>query len=236
MKRHLVSLEDIFASENSAILLIEEDEMTKEITVGMLQYLGYTVEAVGRGEEAVALYKFRKEEGNPFKAIIFGIWHAKGLDGKETLQQLLDYDPEVKAIVSSGITCNKTMADREVNGFHAPLPKSYGIRQLGSVLRAVIGSGPEKEKLTNIRRDVRHGIAAHFQFVDETGNVYEGITIDISKHGFGFLTEAVFAEGQIITVIDHELRNIVECKARVMWVKKSRQYYRAGAKILTSRR
>ena len=93
MKRHLVSLEeDIFASGNSAILLIEEDEMTKEITVGMLQYLGYTVEAVGRGKEAVALYKFWKEEGNPFKAVIFNICHLKGPDGKEALQQ-----PKIKA-------------------------------------------------------------------------------------------------------------------------------------------
>lgn len=237
MERHLVSLdEDIFASDNSPVLLIEEDEMTKEVTTGMLQYLGYTTEAVGKGEEAVALYKLRKEEGNPFKAVIFDICHPEGPDGKETLRQLLEYDPDVKAVASLGFTGNRAMADPVANGFHASLPKPYGIRQLGSVLRAVTGSGQEKEESTNIRRDVRHGIVAHFQFVvgDGPGNVCEGITINISKHGFGFLTEAVFAEGQTIRVTDHDLRNIVGSKARVMWVRKGPRHYRAGVEFVTS--
>lgn len=239
MKEYFISGEkDIFASNNTAVLLIEEDEMTREITTGMLQYLGYQVDAVGQGEEAVALYKLRKEEGRPFEAVILEICSSKDPDGRETLRQLLEYDPEVKLVASSGFTGVMNIAAPRDSGFRALLPKPYGIRQLGSVLRAVISSGPEKDRLTNIRKDVRHGIFGHFKFVvgNKSGNVYEGTAINISKHGFGFLTEAVFAEGQTIRVTDHDLPNIVGAKAQVVWVKRGSRHYRAGAEFVTSRR
>lgn len=235
MNKDLFSLEeDIFVSDNSAVLLIEKDEMTKEITTGMLKYLGYTVETVRSTGEAVALYKLRKEEGHPFKVVICDICRTEGLDGREALRRILEYDPRVRAIASSGFTSDGTMVTPRAYGFHASLPRPYGIRQLGSALKAVINSGGKKERLTKIRKDVRHGIVARFQFVDgeKSGDVCEAVAINISKHGFGFLTEAVFTEGQAIRVTDHDLRNLVGCRARIMWVKKGLRYYQAGAKFV----
>lgn len=96
---------------------------------------------------------------------------------------------------------------------------------------------PEKEELTKTRKDMRHSIVAHFQFVveGEEGNVCEGIVVNISKHGFGFLTESVLKEGEVIRVTDHDLRNIVGCRARIEWVEKGPRHYRAGAKFGASR-
>lgn len=235
MKRHLFSLEeDIFVADNSAVLLVEADNVTREITTGMLQYLGYSVEAVRKGREAVVLYKLRKDEGNPFKAVILDVCHPKARRGIETLRELIEYDPDVKVVASSGFTGDFTLDGPEGSDFQASLPKPYGIRQLGSVLRAVVNSGPKKEKLTNIRRDVRHGISGHFRFVvgDKSGNVCKGVAIDVSKHGLGFLTETVLTEGQAIKVTDHDLLNIAGCEAQVVWVKKEPRRYRAGAKFV----
>jgi len=235
MKRHLFSLEeDIFVANNSAVLLVEADNITREITTGMLQYLGYSVESVRKGNEAVVLYRLRKEGGNPFKAVILDICHTKGPSGSETLRKLIECDPGVKVVASSGFTGDLTPAGPAADLFHASLPKPYGIRQLGSVLRALISSPPTKEGLTGIRKDVRHGIAGHFRFVvgDRSGNVCKGTAIDISKHGLGFLTETVLTEGQSIRVTDHDTLNIAGCEARVVWVKKGPQHYRAGAKFV----
>jgi len=237
MKRHLVFFEkeeNIFVSDNSAVLLMADDRMTSEITTEMLRYLGYTVEAVTNGEEAVALYRLRKEEGNPFKAVIFDICRHECLDTEETLRRLLEYDPHAKAIASSASSGNRIMLDSEVNSSRAPLPKPYGIRQLGSILRSVIGSGLAEEGSTNIRKDVRHGIVANFQFIadDKSESVCEGVTINISRHGFGFLTEDVFTEGQAIIVTKYHMANMAGAKARVMWVRKGARQYRVGAKFV----
>jgi DNA-binding response OmpR family regulator len=239
MREHLVFFEkeeDFFASDNSAVLLTEGDEMTEEITTEMFHYIGYTVKVVTRGEEAVALYKLRREEGSPFKAVILDIGRTEGLDEEVTLRRLLEYDPDVKAVASSGFTADKNMIGPRRNGFRARLPKPYGIRQLGSVLRSVIGSGLPKKGLTNIRKEMRHGVIANFQFVvgDKSQHVCEGIAINISKHGFAFLTEAFFAGGQAITVTKHNFENINGSKARIMWVKKGLRQYRAGAKFVIS--
>jgi CheY-like chemotaxis protein len=225
--------EDIVALGTGTVLLMEDDEMTKDITVQMLQYLGYNVEAVTRGEDAVELYRQRKEQGRPFKAVILDINQPEGIGGEETLRRLLEYDPSVKAVASSGFTGHKTMTKPKAYGFSASLPKPYGIRQLGCVLRDVMGSDPGEKRLENRRKVTRQGTVAKFTFVvgDKTGDVCEGITINISEHGFGFITEATFPEGQDIAVTTHDLPNIAGRKARVLWMKKGPRHYEAGAKF-----
>lgn len=227
--------EDIFVSQDNAVLLLEDNKMTRKITAEMLQYLGYTVEAVARGEEAVHVYRQWKEEGRPFKAVILDLCQPEGPGGEETLRQLMEYDPDVKAVASSGFTGSEAMINFRASGFRAPLPKPYGIRQLGSVLRAVIGFGEVKKDLKNIRKDLRHGIIANFEFiVGGRADVCEGVTFNISQHGFGFLTEAVFTQGQSITVTKHDLPNMAGCKARVVWVREGARHSRAGAQFVTA--
>jgi CheY-like chemotaxis protein len=226
--------EDIVALGNGSVLLMEDDEMTSDITVQMLQYLGYTVEAVTRGEEAVELYRKRKEEGNPFKVVILDIIQPEGIGGEETLRRLLEYAPAVIAVASSGFIGHKTMTDPKAWGFRASLPKPYGIRQLGFVLKDVAVPDPGEKRFKNRRKDIRHSTTADFRFVvgDRMRDVCEGITINISEHGFGFITEATFPEGQDIHVTGHDLPDIAGRKARVMWMKKGQRYYQAGAKFL----
>ncbi len=130
--------EDIVARETGAILLMDDDEMISKITAEMLQDLGYTVVTVTTGEEAVELYRLRKEEGRPFKAVILDIYQPEGIGGTEAVKHLLEYDQGVKAIASSGLADDKTMTHPEDYGFRASLPKPYDMRQLYSVLREVI--------------------------------------------------------------------------------------------------
>jgi CheY-like chemotaxis protein len=130
--------EDIAALGTGTILLLEDDEMIRNLATEMLHDLGYTVEAVSRGEEAVNLYRLRKEEGHPFKAVILDLYQPDGIGGEETMKRLLEYDSGVKAIASSGLVDDETMTDPKAYGFLSSLPKPYDIRQLRSVMREVI--------------------------------------------------------------------------------------------------
>jgi CheY-like chemotaxis protein len=226
--------EDIVASGTGAVLLMEDDIMTSHITTEMLHYLGYAVEAVTSGEEAVVLYRVRKEEGRPFKAVILDIYQPEGIGGEETLRRLLDYDPGVRAIAFSGRIDHKAITDPKACGFRASLPKPYGIRQLGAVLQNAIGFEPGEESLKDRRNDVRHGIVSNFEFFlgDESEDICEGVTTNISKHGFGFLAEKAFTEGQVIVVTRHDVPDIAGRKARVLWTRKGSRHYQTGAKFV----
>jgi DNA-binding NtrC family response regulator len=61
------------------------------------------------------------------------------MSGKETIKRLLEMDPEVKAIVSSGYHKDPIMLKFEEYGFKVALEKPYKISTLKRVLSDVTG-------------------------------------------------------------------------------------------------
>jgi PilZ domain len=90
--------------------------------------------------------------------------------------------------------------------------------------------------LKNRRKDVRHGIIANFSFVvgGRSEDMHEGITINISKNGFGFLTDEAFEKGQDIVVTKHDVPKVAGHKAKVAWVKKGPVHYHVGVEFVTA--
>jgi PilZ domain len=90
------------------------------------------------------------------------------------------------------------------------------------------------------RKADRDGILANFQFYidDRSKEILEGMTINISPHGFGFFTGIGVKEGQTITIIKltrkSTMSDFANQKAKVIWVKKGSRYVEAGAKFLTA--
>ena len=60
------------------------------------------------------------------------------MGGEKTIRQLIELDPEAKAIVSSGYSSDPIMADFRHYGFKGVLAKPYQIRELSEVLHRVI--------------------------------------------------------------------------------------------------
>jgi len=97
------------------------------------------VTTAGDGREAVGLYKNARESGQPFEAIIMDLTVPGGLGGKEALAILRQYDPNVKAIVSSGYNDDPIMADYGEFGFCGAVCKPYNAGQLGNILHEILG-------------------------------------------------------------------------------------------------
>ncbi|MBW1678840.1 MAG: response regulator, partial [Deltaproteobacteria bacterium] len=57
-----------------------------------------------------------------------------GMGGKETIKKLLEIDPEVKVIVSSGYSNDPIMADFKKHGFSEVVAKPYTIEELSKTL------------------------------------------------------------------------------------------------------
>ncbi len=120
------------------ILVMDDESIIREVSCGMLQSIGYECELASDGAEAIELYKKAGNTGKPFDAVIMDLTIPGGMGGKETVEKLLEIDPDVKAIVSSGYSNDPVMAEFKKYGFKNAVAKPYRILELGKVLNKVI--------------------------------------------------------------------------------------------------
>ena len=124
--------------ERGRILLMDDEESILEATGEVLTYLGYEVEAAGGGLEALELYRKAQKENRPFDAVIIDLTIRGKMGGKETMENLLKIDPEVKGIVSSGYCDDPVMTEYKKYGFKGVVTKPYTIEELKETLHRVI--------------------------------------------------------------------------------------------------
>jgi len=120
------------------VLVMDDEEMVREVLDSMLEHIGYEVEFAKDGIEAIEQYKRAKELGRPFDAVIMDLTIPGSMGGKEAIQKLLKIDPKVKAIVSSGYSHDPVMANFKKYGFKGVIAKPYKITTLSEVLHKVI--------------------------------------------------------------------------------------------------
>lgn len=120
------------------ILVMDDERFIRDITAEMLSSLGYKVTTSMHGADAIEVYQEAKESGQPYDAVIVDIVVPDGMGGEETIQKLVEIDPEVKAVAGSGYSHNPIMADFRKYGFSGAIAKPYEIRELSEVLHRVI--------------------------------------------------------------------------------------------------
>jgi len=124
-----------------SLLVMDDEEMIRELAAAMLEDLGYRVTVCARGEEAVALCQAAFETGLPFSAVIMDLTIPGGMGGKEAAGLIRAVDPQARLIVSSGYSNDPIMADYGQYGFSAVVLKPYGIREIGKVLNGLLMAG-----------------------------------------------------------------------------------------------
>lgn len=120
------------------ILIMDDDDIVRAVGVQMLTHLGYEVSESCDGEEALSCYREAMEQGCPFDVVILDLTVPGKMDGKETIAKLLEADPDVRAIVSSGYSNDPIMAEYESYGFSGVVPKPYTMEKLGSTVHDLI--------------------------------------------------------------------------------------------------
>lgn len=119
------------------ILVMDDEELIRNLTHGMLDHLGHEALLTENGEQALELYTKAKEEGNPFDLVILDLTIKGGMGGKDTMKNLHALDPQVKAIVASGYSSDPVMSNFREYGFLAAVQKPFSIDEIRKVLSRI---------------------------------------------------------------------------------------------------
>lgn len=104
----------------------------------MLEHLGYSVQCVGDGEEAISMYAAAKESGRSFDLVIMDLTVPGKMGGLEAISRLREIDPAVRAIVSSGYSNDPILSDFGKYGFAGVIVKPFRVEELGAALKKVL--------------------------------------------------------------------------------------------------
>jgi len=127
---------ETIAGGRETILLVDDEQMILEVSRELLDSLGYRVYAAAGGQEAIALYRERKDE---IDLVILDMI-MPGLTGGETFDRLHEINPDIKVLLASGYSVSgeaEQILARGCNGF---LQKPFQIEKLSRKIREVLGT------------------------------------------------------------------------------------------------
>jgi CheY-like chemotaxis protein len=117
---------------------MDDEEIILDVSREVLRFLGYDAFFAKEGASALKLYAEEKEAGKPFDLVILDLSIPDGMGGRETIEKLRSYDPDVKAVVSSGYANDPVILDFASYGFSGRLTKPYRINEMKTLLEDMI--------------------------------------------------------------------------------------------------
>jgi two-component system cell cycle sensor histidine kinase/response regulator CckA len=119
-------------ARGESLLLVDDDPLQLEVVTSMLETLGYRVNCVCSGEEAIN----RISMYNPDLVLLDMI--MGGIDGTETLKRILEWRPEQKVILVSGFARIERIEEARQLGARRFLPKPLTLRPLARAIRETL--------------------------------------------------------------------------------------------------
>ncbi len=120
------------------ILVMDDEEMIRNLIEEMLHTLGHDVELAENGVDTLEKYRNALAEKTPFDIVILDLTVRGGMGGAETISKLIEIDPGVKAIMSSGYSNDALASNYHSAGFKAFLKKPYIISDLKNELDSLL--------------------------------------------------------------------------------------------------
>ena len=133
------------------VLLVDDEPMVLAVSRDMLESLGYRVIAAGSGQEAITVYREKKDG---IDLVILDMIMT-GVSGGETFDRLREIDPGIRVLLASGYSVNgqaQEILDRGCRGF---LQKPFTLEALSRKMREVAGrlTSVPQQSLKSVNRN-----------------------------------------------------------------------------------
>lgn len=123
------------AMGSGRVLWMDDNEQLCRLTAALLTKQGYQVEVAGTGDEAISKYEDAVANATPFDLIVLDLTVQGGRGGFETLLELRERYPEVKALACSGYSDEETLVKVKEAGFRGLIAKPFLAHELYGALQ-----------------------------------------------------------------------------------------------------
>jgi CheY-like chemotaxis protein len=120
-----------YTGRGERLLVVDDVKEQRELALNMLERLGYRVEAVSSGEEALAYLGDRAVD-----LVILDMIMEPGMDGLETYRRMLEIRPGQRAIIVSGFSETERVRQAQELGAGAFVRKPYILEKIGLAVRS----------------------------------------------------------------------------------------------------
>lgn len=120
------------------MLLAEDEERLRIIVAMMIEELGAEVVSVSDGQSALDEYVRSSGEID----LVLLDMRMRGLSGLSTFEKLLEINPQIKVVLSSGIRPDDDLVEMLLEKRAGFLEKPFNLAKLGEVLGAVLAGQP----------------------------------------------------------------------------------------------
>ncbi|MDQ7785374.1 MAG: PAS domain S-box protein [Desulfomonilaceae bacterium] len=127
---------EVSATGSGTILLVDDEELVRQLGTRTLEKAGYTVIAVANGQEAVEVFKKKRNE----IALVVLDLIMPVMDGNQCLDEILKIDPTAKVLIASGHCPDGSARDALERGAKRLVGKPYNLKDLIKAVREALDS------------------------------------------------------------------------------------------------
>lgn len=125
---------DAVHSGSGTFLVMDDEEVMRDILTGMLSSLGYSVLSTQDGKEALFVFKDCIDSGKKISGMLFDLTVPGSMGGKEAIEEIRKINIDIPAFVSSGYADDPVMTNPAEYGFTASICKPYNKNELSRML------------------------------------------------------------------------------------------------------
>lgn len=116
------------------ILVVDDEDMIRDVSTAMLEELGFETAAASSGEEALKLFTL---DGDGIDIVLLD-QVMPGMDGVAVFKELRRIRPDIKVLLASGFSQQEVSERFRGLGLNGFLPKPYSIKNLTEELSQVL--------------------------------------------------------------------------------------------------
>jgi CheY-like chemotaxis protein len=125
-------------STKGRVLVLDDDPPVLEIFGDVLSYLDYEPVLTRTGEETIDAFRMQSLTGKRFDLVILDLTVKGGLGGREVIGLLAIVDPDVRALVTSGLMNDPVIENFRAYGFCGLIPKPFTVEELADALEKAV--------------------------------------------------------------------------------------------------
>ncbi len=122
-----------YSGSGERILIIDDEETQREISLTLLNELGYSVFTVSSGENAI---KFL--DNNSVDLCVLDMIMEPGIDGLDTYKKIIKIHPNIKVVIVSGYSESDRVKEALNLGANSYVSKPYTIEKIGIAIKNLL--------------------------------------------------------------------------------------------------